>query len=344
MDKNLQLENLSFRRFYLKKTNVINVLVTGVGAVIGYGIIKSLRNSKYNCNIIGIDIFHDAVGQVWCDKFIQGIRADSANFIGFINSVIDEYDIDLVIPGIEQDLESLIQKFEELTSSAKYVLNNKELFTTFHDKKRTYDFLENTVALIPHIYFNHELYKNASEHFGLPFILKQDISYASKGVATINNQKDFDYFIDKFGQNCMAQKKLQINDNEFTCSIFGLKDGRFVNPICLQRELSAEGATKKATNIEVDSELMQTLKSISYVCKFEGPTNLQFIKYEEKYLLLEINARISSSTSIRRLFGVNEAEMCIDYYIFGKIPEVKVQKFGTVIRYIEDVYFDSDHF
>jgi carbamoyl-phosphate synthase large subunit len=60
--------------------------------------------------------------------------------------------------------------------------------------------------------------------------------------------------------------------------------------------------------------------------------------------LLEINARISSSTSIRDLFGVNEAEMCIDYYIFNKIPEIKAQKYGKVIRYIEDVYFDSNHF
>lgn len=49
------------------KNRKYNILVTGIGAIIGYGIIKSLRNSKYDCNIIGIDIFNDAIGQkmVW---------------------------------------------------------------------------------------------------------------------------------------------------------------------------------------------------------------------------------------------------------------------------------------
>lgn len=326
------------------ENKTINILVTGVGAVIGYGIVKTLRKSKYKCSIIGIDIFHDAIGQVWCDKFIQGVRADSLEFIGFINSVVDKNNIDLVIPGIEQDLEAMIQNYQDLSPAAKYVLNNKELFETFHDKKRTYDFLESTAELIPYIYYSNDLYEKASEAFGLPFILKQDISYASKGVAVINNKKDFDYFLDKFGQNCMAQKKLEIKNHEFTCSVFGLGDGTFVNPVCLKRELSGEGATKKATNMKVDNELLRILLAISKACKFEGPTNLQFIKYEGKYLLLEINARISSSTSMRELFGINEAEMCIDYYLFGKTPDVKVQKFGTVIRYIEDVYFDSNHF
>lgn len=322
----------------------INILVTGVGAVIGYGIIKNLKNSKHKCNIIGIDIFHDAVGQKWCNKFIKGVRADSPEFINFINSIIDEYSIDLVITGIEQDLEAMIKDFKNLSSSSKYVLNNKELFEIFHDKKKTYDFLENKISLIPWIYYCDDLYSKASNTLGLPFILKQDISYASKGVAVIDNQKDFDYFIDKFGQNCMAQKKLKIKDYEFTCSIFGLGDGSFVNPICFQRELSAEGATKKAVNIKIDDTLLQTLTTICTECKLEGPTNLQFIKHEDKYLLLEINARISSSTSMRQLFGVNEAEMCIDYYLFGKTPETKIQKYGTIIRYIEDVYFDSDCF
>ena len=39
----------------------VNVLVTGIGAIIGYGIIKSLRVSGLNVNIVGMDIYRDAV-------------------------------------------------------------------------------------------------------------------------------------------------------------------------------------------------------------------------------------------------------------------------------------------
>ncbi len=321
----------------------IHILVTGVGAVIGYGIIKSLKESKFSCKIIGIDIFEDAVGQQWCDKFIQGIRADSSKYIGFINKIIAEEQIDLVIPGIEQDLQKMINSFNSLSKAAKYSLNNRKLFTTFNDKKKTYNFLNNEIHLIPNLYYCENFYEKAKNKYGLPFILKQDVSYASKGVSSISNKEDFEYYLKKFGNDCMAQKQLDIKNNEYTCSIFGLGNGDFINPICLQRELSSEGATNKAINIAIEKNLLQTLKVISKKCLFEGPTNIQFIKFNNHYYLLEINARISSSTSIRNIFGVNEAEMCIEYYLFDQIPENREQRYGKVVRYIEDSYFDSSH-
>jgi len=320
----------------------ITVLITGVGAIIGYGLINSLRKSNYDCRIIGIDIFHDAVGQKWCDKFIQGVRADSEEFIDFINNIVKTEKVDLLIPGIEQDLKALIEGFDDLDHSAKYSLNNKALYQTFDDKKMTYKFLEGTADLIPYIDYSDTLYEKAVETFGLPFILKQDISYASKGVAAIQEKQDYDFYIDRFGSGCMAQQKLDIKDREYTCSLFGLGDGSFVNPTCLRRELSQEGATKKALNVKVDKTLLETMTKICQKCHFEGPTNLQFIEYEGKYLLLEINGRVSSSTSMRELFGVNEAQMCIDYYLMDKKPETKTQRYGTIMRYIGDAYFDSD--
>jgi len=320
----------------------ITVLVTGVGAIIGYGLINSLRQSRYECRIIGIDIFHDAVGQKWCDKFIQGVRADSESFIDFINDIVAKEKVDLLIPGIEQDLKALIEGFDRLDHSAQYVLNNKALYKTFDDKKQTYKFLEGTADLIPYIDYSETLFEEAEAAFGLPFILKQDVSYASKGVAAIHDRKEFDFYIERFGSGCMAQKKLEIKDREYTCSLFGLGDGTFVNPIALRRELSQEGATKKAVNVKVNEILLDTMTRICQKCQFEGPTNLQFIEYEGKYLLLEINGRVSSSTSMRTLFGVNEAEMCIDHYLMGVRPETKEQRYGTIMRYIGDAYFDSD--
>ena len=320
----------------------ITVLVTGVGAIIGYGLINSLKKSKYNCRVIGIDIFHDAVGQKWCDKFIQGVRADSDEFIDFINNIVRTEKVDLLIPGIEQDLKALIEGFDRLEHTAKYSLNNKALYQTFDDKWKTYKFLEGVADLIPYIDYSETLYEEAKKMFGLPFILKQNISYASKGVAVIHDKKEFDFYIDRFGSGCMAQKKLDIKNKEYTCSLFGLGDGTFVNPTCLRRELSQEGATKKALNVKVDDTLMNTMRQICQKCRFEGPTNLQFIEENGKYLLLEINGRVSSSTSMRTIFGVNEAEMCIDHYLMQTIPETKEQKYGTVMRYIGDATFDSD--
>ena len=57
---------------------MINVLVTGVGAIIGYGIINSLKmQNEYPIRIVGMDIYDDAYGQFLCDKFYVAERADS---------------------------------------------------------------------------------------------------------------------------------------------------------------------------------------------------------------------------------------------------------------------------
>ena len=47
------------------------VLVTGVGAIIGYGAVRSLRKSRTDVRIVGMDIYPDAVGQVWCDASMK---------------------------------------------------------------------------------------------------------------------------------------------------------------------------------------------------------------------------------------------------------------------------------
>ena len=72
------------------------------------------------------------------------------------------------------------------------------------------------------------------------------------------------------------------------------------------------------------------------ILKPVGPTNYQFRKEGEQYLLLEVNPRISSSTSIRTAFGYNEAEMCITWYLHGNRPEQPEIHTGEARRYIAD--------
>ncbi len=57
--------------------------------------------------------------------------------------------------------------------------------------------------------------------------------------------------------------------------------------------------------------------------------------------LLEINPRISSSTSIRTAFGYNECAMAVEYYLEGKTPKQPVIRPGRAVRYTEDLIFYS---
>ena len=68
----------------------------------------------------------------------------------------------------------------------------------------------------------------------------------------------------------------------------------------------------------------------------EGPTNFQFRRHEGELYLLEINPRMSSSTTIRTAFGYNEARMCLEYYLENKRAIVGPIRRGRALRFIED--------
>jgi carbamoyl-phosphate synthase large subunit len=107
--------------------------------------------------------------------------------------------------------------------------------------------------------------------------------------------------------------------------------------------LSGEGATVKAHVVELP-EMNAQLAQLVDIFKPVGPTNFQFRQHEGEILLLEINPRISSSTSLRTAFGYNEAAMCIEYYLQGEVPEKRPLRSGRAVRYIEDmVFYDCDN-
>ena len=315
----------------------INILVTGVGAIIGYGIINSLRASKYNCNIVGMDIYSDAVGQAWCDSFIQAVPATSPEYVQFVLDVMDKYDIDLMMFGTEQEIDRLSAAEEEMGCQyKKLVLNRREIIELSDDKWATYQLLNNNgIVAIPSMIDGD--YADIVEKLGNPFLLKPRKSYAGKGMTVIYNEQEFSYHRSRLPvEQFMVQKLIGDNEHEYTAATFGFGDGSSIDkPIIFARKLSQEGATAKARCIDIP-EIGEQISVLTRILRPVGPTNYQFRKDGNNYLLLEVNPRISSSTSIRTAFGYNEAEMCIDWYMYGIRPQQPIIRSGSARRYIAD--------
>ncbi len=312
------------------------ILVTGVGAIIGYGIIRSLRASQYPVKIIGMDIYEDAVGQNWCDAFEKSVPTVDPKYMDFLRSIILKHSIDLVIPGIEQDITRLARDSSWLNDlNVRVVLNNPELILTAEDKWLTHlKLIESGFSTIKT--YSEGSYPDLLKILGTPMLLKPRKSYASKGIYKIDDEEDFLYWKKKLGNNFMVQEIVGDNESEYTVGVFGFGDGTGSNKIIFQRKLSVEGATAKAKVVAI-SELEFFVDQLVALFKPVGPTNFQFRYHDSKFLLLEINPRISSSTSIRTAFGYNEAEMCIEYYIEGEKPRKREIIGGTAIRFIEDL-------
>ena len=320
------------------------VLVTGVGAIVGYGAVRSLRKSRSDVRVVGMDIYPDAVGQVWCDAFEAAVPAADPGYVDFMIDLIGRHRVDLVIPAIEQDAMRLsIERHRFETTGARLALNDSALIMTAHDKWAMHNRLRDAgVPAIPSAIEG--AFSNLASRFGLPFIVKPRRSYASKGLVRVETEEDCRYWRSRLGDEFMAQQLVGDDRGEYTVGAFGLGDGAVTGKTVLRRMLARDGSTAKAWVCEIP-ELDAAVDALATLFRPVGPTNFQFRRHGGAYLLLEINPRLSSSTSLRAAFGRDDAAMCVEYFLDGRVPAPRPLRSGFAVRYIEDVItYDRDHF
>lgn len=317
------------------------VLVTGVGAIIGYGILRSLRRTGRPLRLVGADIYPDAVGQAWTDEFVQAPLTASGDYLGWLEKVIVERKVDLVMPGIEQDLYCFAGErdfFRKL--GVVVVLNNERLMHLAVDKWLLHEELRRieSAARIPSYLAGD--FATLADALGTPFLLKPRTGYASKGILRVSTAQEFLLHSRELGTRLMAQPIVGHDEEEYTVAAFGDGSGRVNASISLRRRLAADGSTAKAW-VASQASLDDVVRSLCGHFKPIGPTNLQFRRDGDGWKLLEINPRISSTTSIRSAFGYNESEMCLDYFLNGKAIVQPLLRSGFAARYIEDWIVDA---
>ncbi|HEK1769654.1 TPA: ATP-grasp domain-containing protein [Pseudomonas putida] len=321
-------------------------MVTGVGAIMGYGLLKSLRAADPTIRLLGTDIYDDAVGQAWCDHFEQAPLTADPRYQDWLLRMIERYRVDLLIPGIEQDVHWLDEHRDVLAASGcRIVLNDARLISLSRDKYAMDQALlahEDDARIPSHLTGD---FASLSLQLGLPFLLKPRRSYASKGLVWVREERDFTPWAPLLGEVLMAQPIIGSASQEYTVAVFGDGQGGICAAITFQRSLASDGSTAKA-KVRHDASLDAVVARLCQHFKPVGPTNLQFRRADNgTWKLLEINPRISSTSSIRTAFGYNEAAMCLAWYLKGERPRQPALRAGFAVRYIEDyVVHDRDHF
>ncbi|MDB5177144.1 MAG: carbamoyl-phosphate synthase chain, ATP-binding [Candidatus Saccharibacteria bacterium] len=318
------------------------ILVSGASGVIGYGILRSLRqNSSYK--LIGTTIYGDSVAPAFCDIFELAPATNSPGYIDWLCGVVKKHNIDVIIPGIENDVFSWNQHREILSKiGVKLLLNNSDLITLCSDKWNFYQVLVNANSEYVIDTRLDGTFKELEQDFGLPFLLKPRQSSASKGIVKVDTEEIFDEHKSKMGSVLMAQPIIGTDNDEYTVSAFFDTQSKLCCHISLKRKLSKEGFTEKAELIEL-AAIKDILTRLARILRPVGPTNFQFRMDNGELKLLEINPRISSATSIRTGFCYNESVMSVEYLMNNVIPSQPKLRSGYAVRYSEDHFFyDSD--
>jgi carbamoyl-phosphate synthase large subunit len=317
----------------------MNILVSGASGIVGYGILRSLKKSTTQLNLIGTSIYEDSVAQGFCDTFeLAPLTADDT-YVDWLLDTIRKYQIDLIIPGIEADMYKWIDYVPKIKScNALPLLNNIDLIRLCKDKWKFYENLNQSVipCVIPSSL--NDNFEHLKAEFGIPFLLKPRQGFGSKGIVRIDCENTFFQHRQNIGDVLMAQPIVGNDEEEFTTSAFCDGKGGFYAVMTLKRKLSKDGFTEKAE--VVDSKPFK--ETIQKLCeRFEpiGATNFQFRKCGNEIKLLEINPRISSSTSIRTAFGYNESLMSVNCFLKNELPiQPQIQR-GKAVRYTDEHIF-----
>lgn len=328
----------------MKNNKEIIVIVSGVGAIIGQGVVKSLRKIASNIRIIGVDRKEDGIGPFLCDIFYKkpNIKEDTLNYLEFWINLIEKEKTKLIIPALEVDVKFFsTHKIKIESTGCLIALNNIELIKHSEDKWNFGEILRKNG--FPHIPTTlARTWNDCQKEVGnFPMILKPRIGNGSRGIVKIENEADFRYWSLKSDTNFMLQKYIGDDEHEYTVGAFGLGNGEIIPPIIFKRKLSVAGNTQYAEVIN-NNLISEQVNLLAKFFKPIGPTNFQFRIEGEKIYLLEINPRMSSSTSLRSAFGYNEAQMCLEYFIDRRFPIIPNIKMGKGWRYYEDyIEYDS---
>ena len=318
------------------------VLVSGASGIVGYGTLRSLQRSGLDLRLIGTSMYDDSVAPAFCDVFEQAPPTRDPGYLAWLLATLRKHRVDMLIPGIEVDMYAWVDHVPEIEATGARILQNS--IPLVHLCKDKWAFFENLAAAKIPCAIDSSLsqdFEELCERFGLPFLLKPRRGFGSKGIVRVDSAAGFAVHRDQMGPNLLAQPIVGNDDEEFTTSAFCDGKGGLYASMTLRRKLSRDGFTDRAEVVPTDPFMPAILQLCRHFQPL-GPTNFQFRSAADGIKLLEINPRISSSTSIRSAFGYNESAMAVDYFLGGKIPVQPPIRRGKAVRYTDEHIFYED--
>lgn len=319
----------------------MKVVVTGAGALLGQGIIRSLLASELtDLRLVAVDPHPFSAGLYWTDERYLVPKANHKKFSSAIEDLVSRIRPDVLIPGTDVELLPLALIKTRLASmyGVKVIVASPEVIRIADDKYKTYQFLtENGFSAPDSCLPGEEL--ALEERMGYPLIVKPRVGARSQGIIKVNNRKELMQASQRT-KNAIIQECVGTDDNEYTAGTLYM-DGECSAAIVMRRDLR-DGNTYRAY-IEKSPELLDQVRSFANALKADGPANFQFrLDRHGQAKVFEINARFSGTTPLRALAGFNEVEMCINGAIFRQPIIQPVVKNATFLRYWSETMIEDN--
>lgn len=322
----------------------IKVLVLGVGGNVSQGIIKALRNSELNIELIGACISEDSIGLYMCDQAYIAPYANDEKFLDWLITLCNKEEIDIVLTGVEENIcaiQEQIVKFNESTK-AVFIASDYEKLMIGQDKWKTCQWLKKNGCNYPEYCRMGDISDEEAliQKVGFPLIAKPCVGKSSRGVYLVKNQEQLEEIKKIEKEPYVLQECVGDFESEYTIGCYCDREGRLRDMIIMRRKVK-DGSTVWAEVLEHE-EIRKEVEKICKLFKPNGPLNVQLrLDKNKRPVCFELNVRFSGTTPVRAHFGYNDVEAMIREYICQESVDTCFQvRQGEVYRYVNEMYVE----
>ena len=329
-----------------------NVLVTGVGGIVGEGIIKclrmasrGLRNQKGNLHrkyfIIGVDSSALAAGLYFSDIGAIVPNANASEYIDSLISVIKKHNVSAVYLGTDQELDVVSNRIRQIEkeTGAKVLICSPKVVKISRDKWKTYLFLKK--EKLP--YVESSLPEDAFdliEKFGFPVVVKPREGYGSQQFNIVHDENELGHAIrsiENQGWSPIIQEYIDGKDNEYTTGVLSdNRNNKIISSISIKKYIK-NGQTYKGI-IDNFPEARRVAETVATSLKARGAINVQSKISSGSQKIFEINGRISATCPMRAAAGVNEPDLLYRNVILSEDLKLPTYQKLVSMRYWNEVY------
>lgn len=312
---------------------MVTVLVTGAGALLGQGIIRSLRASSLDARIVAVDPSPLAVGLYWADVARLVPMAKDPSYLDSVEAVLEEERPDALLVGTDTELAVFAEHQARLerTYGTKIVVSSQNVIGIADDKWRTVEFLRDNEFAYPDSCLPEEpgALDALISRVGFPLIVKPRTGARSVGVTRVPDRAALDQAVGE-ADGLIVQECVGTAETEFTAGVLRF-EGQPTMSIVMRRHLR-DGNTYRAF-VEPYPELNRWVRDVAEALDPYGPANFQFMTTDDgPPKLFEINARYSGTTPLRAQAGFNEVEIALRHILNGEPLSPQTFEPLTILR------------
>ena len=307
------------------------ILITAVNSPPGRSVYTSLKKNK-NLDLICIDSDKNSVFSLMKKKkFFLSPPAKNKNYKKFINKIIRQNKIKIIIPCIEPEIIFFSKNLTSYKEINIFVPKLNVLYEVIN-KHKLFNLCKKLKIKTPKTQKISLPIKNKKLKIHYPIILKPIIGWGMNNVHVIKNKKQFLQITSDLRGEFIVQKFLgNFKKNIYAVGLLIDKNGKeklnFISKSIITKYKNGGPAI---AGLEVNNRFLLKVarKLISSLQGFCGPAMIEFIKTKGRnnFNLIDFNSRIWGYSQLADFNGKNFSQAIVDLALGNKIKIDKKNK------------------